>query len=138
VSDWTLAFSERFHYADEEEGITFEVLLSSDISLRFPIDAKLDTGSTFCVFQRRYAELLGLDVEGGLPQRIRTATGFFTAYGHEITLTVGELEWQAVMYFAADENFPVNVVGRLGFLDRLRVGLVDYEQVLYLSAYNEP
>ena len=42
------------------------------------------------------------------------------------------------MYFAADENFPVNVVGRLGFLDRLRVGLVDYEQTLYLSAYNEP
>lgn len=138
MNDWTLAFSERFRYADDEEGITFEVLLSSDISLRFPVDAKLDTGSTFCVFQRRYAELLGLDVEAGMPQRIRTATGSFTAYGHDITLTVGELEWPAVTYFAADENFPVNFVGRVGFLDRLRVGLVDYEQTLYFSAYNEP
>ncbi len=138
MNDWTLAFSERFRYADDEEGITFEVLLSSDTSLHFPADAKLDTGSTFCVFQRRYAELLGLDVEEGLPQRIRTATGSFVAYGHEITLTVRELEWQAVMYFAADENFPVNVVGRVGFLDCLRVGLVDYEQTLYLSACNEP
>ena len=137
MSDWLLTFSERSRYADDEEGITFELFLSSDISARYSVDAKLDTGSTFCVFQRRYAELLGLDVESGTAQRIRTVTGSFTAYGHEVTLTVGELEWQAVVYFAADESFPVNVVGRVGFLDRLRVGVVDYEQLLYLAAYDE-
>jgi predicted aspartyl protease len=137
VSDWRLAFSERYRYADDEEGITFEILIASDLAARYPVDAKLDTGSTFCVFQRRYAELLGLDVESGAEQRIRTATGWFTAYGHEITLTVGGLEWQAVVHFASDENFPVNVVGRVGFLDRLRVGVVDYEQLLYLAAYDE-
>ena len=137
MSDWLLTFSERSRYADDEEGITFELFLSSDISARYSVDAKLDTGSTFCVFQRRYAELLGLDVESGTAQRIRTVTGSFAAYGHEVTLTVGELEWQAVVYFAADESFPVNVVGRVGFLDRLRVGVVDYEQSLYLAAYDE-
>jgi hypothetical protein len=137
VSDWLLTFSERSRYADDEEGITFELFLSSDISARYSVDAKLDTGSTFCIFQRRYAELLGLDVENGMAQRIRTVTGSFNAYGHEVTLTVGELEWQAVVYFAADESFPVNVVGRVGFLDRLRVGVVDYEQLLYLAAYDE-
>lgn len=42
-----------------------------------------------------------------------------------------------MLYFAADENFPVNVVGRVGFLDKLRVGVVDYEQLLYLDAYSE-
>ncbi len=42
-----------------------------------------------------------------------------------------------MVYFAAAENFPVNVVGRVGFLDRLRVGVVDYEQLLYLAAHNE-
>ncbi|HZS04659.1 MAG TPA: retropepsin-like aspartic protease [Blastocatellia bacterium] len=125
MNDWILAFSERFQYADSEEGISFGILISSDRSIHFPINAKLDTGSTFCVFQRRYAELLGLDVESGAPQRIRTTTGSFTAYGHEVTMTVGGLEWQAVVYFAEDENFPVSVVGRAGFLDRLRVGLVD-------------
>jgi len=137
VSNWLLAFSECFHYSDDEEGITFEILLSSDLASRFPVDAKLDTGSTFCIFQRRYAELLDLNVESGIAKRIRTATGSFTAYSHEITMTVGELEWQAEVYFAADENFPVNVVGRVGFLDRLRVGVVDYEQLLYLAAYDE-
>jgi hypothetical protein len=29
-------------------------------------------------------------------------------------------------------------VGRVGFLDRLRIALVDYEQLLYLGAYDEP
>jgi len=86
------------------------------------------------VFQRLYADLLGLDAGRGVLQRIRTATGSFAAHGHEITLTVGQFEWQAIVYFADDENFPVNVVGRRSFLDRLRVGLVDYEQLLYLKS----
>jgi len=89
------------------------------------------------VFQRLYADLLGLDVERGVSQIIRTATGSFAAHGHEITLTVGQFEWQAIVYFAEDENFPVNVVGRRSFLDRLRAGLVDYEQQPYLSSYDE-
>ena len=78
-----------------------------------------------------------LDLEAGTPERIRTATGTFLAYGHEITLSIEGLEWQATVYFAEDEYFPVNVVGRVGFLDRLRIGLVDYEQTLYLSAYDD-
>ena len=59
-----------------------------------------------------------------MAERIGTATGAFTAYGHEITLTVMELEWRATVYFAEPEDFPVSVVGRVGFLDRLKVGLV--------------
>lgn len=76
-------------------------------------------------------------MESGVSQRIRTATGAFTAYGHEISMTVSGLEWQAFVYFAEDNSFPVNVVGRVGFLDRLRVGVVDYEQLLYIAAYDE-
>jgi hypothetical protein len=137
VSNWTLAFSECFRYADDEEGITIEVFISSHLANHYSIDAKLDTGSSYCVFQPYYASLLGIDLESGESKRIRTATGSFTAYGHEVTLTVGNLEWQAMVYFAADEAFPVNDVGRVGFLDRLRLGLVDYDQLLYLNDYNE-
>lgn len=136
MSDWQLGFTDRIDYSSYGD-LIFPVALSSDLTNQVIVRAKLDTGSTFCVFQRRYAELLGLDVESGAAQRMRTVMGSFTAYGHEITMTVGGLEWQAVVYFAADENFPVNVVGRVGFLDRLRVGVVDYEQLLYLAAYDE-
>jgi len=136
VSLWQLSFTARVDYGGYGD-LIFPLTLSSNVSYQVAVRVKLDTGSTFCVFQRRYADLLGLDVESGTLQRIRTVTGSFNAYGHEVTLTVGELEWQAVVYFAVDEGFPVNVVGRVGSLDRLRVGVVDYEQLLYLAAYDE-
>jgi hypothetical protein len=48
---------------------------------------------------------------------------------------VSDIEWDTVVYFAEMENFPVNVVGRVGFLDHLQFGLVDYEQLLYLGPF---
>lgn len=136
MSDWLMSFSLRLGYGGYED-LIFPISISSGTSFHAIVRVKLDTGSTFCVMQRRYAEMLDLDVESGTRERIGTATGSFIAYGHEITLTVGELEWQAVVYFAESEYFPINVVGRVGFLDRLRVGIVDYEQWLYLDSYHE-
>jgi len=80
VSSWSLAFSERIRYLSEAEGITIEVWLSSDEDTIIPIDARLDTASTFCVFKPQYAALLGLDLEKGSRERIRTATGSFIAH----------------------------------------------------------
>ena len=98
---------------------------------------KLDTGSTFCIFQRKYAEALSLEVEKGSQEFIRTAKGSFTAYGHTINFKSYNMEWTTTIYFAQDESFPVNVVGRTGFLNFLKIGLVDYEQILYLTPYNK-
>ena len=137
MSAWQLNFSERFDYSVYGD-ILFPLVLSSDLSNRVLVRAKLDTGSDLCVFQKQYLELLGLEAERGTSLRIRTATGSFTANGHEVTITVGQLEWQAIVYFAEDENFPVSVVGPRGFLHRVRAGLVDYEQVLYLGPYEQP
>ena len=49
-------------------------------------DADIDTGSTFCIFNRGHAETLGLNVEFGNPTRFKTVTGSFDAYGHMLTL----------------------------------------------------
>ncbi|HSB09721.1 MAG TPA: retropepsin-like aspartic protease [Blastocatellia bacterium] len=136
MNGWQLVFSERFDYSRFND-IVLPLRLSSDKTNQILLRAKVDTGSTFCIFQRRHADLLSIDTETGTQRRIRTATGSFTAYGHEVTIKVGKLEWQAEVYFAEDEGFPVNVVGRVGFLDRLRLALTDYEQMLYLSAYEE-
>ena len=51
-------------------------------------DAKIDTGSTFCVFQKLHGEILGLEIEDGILTDINTAAGSFRAFGHELTLTV--------------------------------------------------
>lgn len=137
MSVWNLSFSELVVYPDNLQGINIEVILSLGTNLPIAAEVKLDTGSTFCIFQRHYGELLGLDIESGDPEIVRTATGKFIAYAHEITLTVEDLEWNATVYFAKDKDFPVSVVGRVGFLDRLKIGLVDYAKTLYLSSLNE-
>lgn len=136
VNGWQLVFSERFDYSRFND-IVIPLSLSSDKTNQILLRAKVDTGSTFCVFQRRHADLLDIDAETGTRRRIRTATGSFIAYGHEVTIKVGQFEWQSEVYFAEDEGFPINVVGRVGFLDRLRLALTDYEHLLYLSAYDE-
>jgi len=100
-------------------------------------DAYLDTGATFCVFKRSLAEPLGLEVETGEPLRLSTVTGSFDAYGHMLTLETFGYSFDVTVYFAAHEAFTRNVLGRRGWLDQVRLGLVEYESKLYLSRYNE-
>lgn len=100
-------------------------------------DAYLDTGATFCIFKREIAGLLGLEVETGEPLRLSTVTGSFDAYGHMLTLETLGYSFDVTVYFAARESFTRNVLGRRGWLDQVRLGLVEYESKLYLSRYNE-
>ncbi|HST21791.1 MAG TPA: hypothetical protein VLR90_11770 [Blastocatellia bacterium] len=130
----SLDFSHR-HLYPSEKGITIPITLTSDISLSASLFPSLDTGSTYCVFERIYAQVLGLNLTSGIEEVISTATGLFYYYGHELTLSVFGLEWQAIVYFAEPEAFSLNVIGRVGFLDRLRVGIVNYEQLVYLGLY---
>ena len=136
MSQFRFSFAHRIGYSGHSD-IVVPLAFSSDSEFFFPVDAKLDTGSTFCIFQRNFADILGLNLERGRRQQIGTATGSFLTYGHEVTLATCGLEWQAVVYFAESENFYLNVVGRIGFLDRLKIALVEYEQELYLSRYED-
>ena len=121
-------------YNDRDNGITIPVrLIFGERDVRFT--AIVDTGSTFCVFERIFAESLGLDIEAGDRQEFRTAAGRFVAFGHELTLSTLGLEIDATVYFFADAAIRKNVLGRRGWLDRVRLAIVDYEQVLYLSPY---
>lgn len=134
VKGFSLDYAHRHSYANHI-AIEFPVTLISDYNVQVAFSAKLDTGSTCCIFERKYADWLGLHLASGVPTKMATATGYFYCYGHELTLSVFDLEWQATVYFAEPEAFSLNVVGRVGFLDRLRVGIVDYEQLVYLGLY---
>jgi hypothetical protein len=68
-------------------------------------------------------------------QSFSTATGTFVAYGHEVTLKVADFEFNTVAFFAVDAEVKRNVLGRFGWLDRVVLGLVDYDGKLYLSRY---
>ncbi|MCX6603464.1 MAG: hypothetical protein NTV52_07710 [Acidobacteria bacterium] len=55
-----------------------------------------------------------------------------------MTISTLGLETDSTVYFFADEAIRKNVLGRRGWLDRVRLAIVDYEQVLYLGPYDSP
>ena len=131
-----VSFSVVHSYDTRKAGITVDVLLRLG-EKEIEVATKLDTGASFCIFQRIYGELLGLDIEQGQKETIGTPVGSFIAYGHEIGIAVLGIETSSMVYFAADENFSRNVLGRQGWLDRVRLGLIDYEGKLFLNDYHD-
>ena len=131
-----LEFRSLHNYDPGKSGISVPITLSSG-SASVALNAKVDTGATYCIFQRLYGEDLGLDIERGHQQLIGTPTGSFVAYGHNVGLSVLDFEFDAVVYFAADDSFSRDVLGRHGWLNRVQLGIVDYEGKLYLDRAGE-
>jgi hypothetical protein len=53
-----------------------------------------------------------------------------------VSLEVLDLEFESMVYFFADERINKNVLGRAGWLDGVRFGLIDYDHEPYLAAYD--
>lgn len=130
---YQMEFSQLVEYDAGEPGITVPVRLWLTGEQSVDVTAKVDTGSTNCVFARSVGEQLGLVIEDGLPKRIKTAAGSFLTFQHEVNLTVAEFDFDALCCFAEDETFERNVLGRYGFLMRVQMGLDDYAGRLYLN-----
>lgn len=47
-----------------------------------------------------------------------------------------DLSFESIVYFFADESIRKNLLGRNGWLDRVRLGVVHYDRELYLSRYD--
>jgi len=133
---YAIEFSTAYHYDTLKTGITLPVTLGYN-SRTVDFEAKLDTGSSHCIFERRFGENLGLEIENGTLEKFGTTTDGFFAYEHEIVLTVLEIETVATVYFAKEDWFTRNVLGRQGWLNRVNLGLIDYEGKLLLSVYGE-
>lgn len=129
-------YARTFLYEAGQAGINLPVEIRlSDGTAAFT--AKIDTGSTNCIFARKYGEEIGIIIENGLPKRIRTATSGFLTYEHEITLSVLGYDFDVLACFAADAEFQTNVLGRYGFLMQIKLGIIDYEGKLLISSYDE-
>ncbi len=131
-----LTFRLLHEYDAGLEGISFDAILNYK-GKQTRVKAKLDTGASFCIFQREHGEELDIEIERGTAQRIGTATGSFTAYGHEVKLIALGLEIDTTIYFAELYGFPRNVLGRRGWLNQVRLALIDYEGKFFLSRYDE-
>jgi hypothetical protein len=131
-----LDFSRRHKYQYLETGITMDVILRYGGN-EFQCEAKVDTGAQHCLFSREIGEILGVEIESGVRRDFRTLTGTLTAFGHELTIGVlGDLFYTTV-YFAEVYDLPRNLLGRHGWLQLIRLAIIDYDEELYLSPYNE-
>ena len=110
-----LRFPDSHQYRSTSEGIVIAIEIAQrDRSLE--LSAVLDTGSEYCLFDRRVAESLGIDVESGVPLKLCTMAGSFAAFGHEVTLRTYHLEWGAMVYFHDQMRQPhANFLGRTGW-----------------------
>jgi len=97
----------------------------------------VDTGASFCIFQRDYAEQLGINVESGVHEVVSTPNGRFDVYGHTLTLSCLDWEYETMVYFAAPLDYRRNVVGRSGWLQHFRLALIDHDALLFLSQYDD-
>lgn len=132
-----IEFDVVHEYSLYDVGISVEAKLRSG-DLEADAKARIDTGSTYCIFKRYLGEGLGFNIESGTQVNISTATGFFRAFGHELTLTVLGIETISTVYFAESDEFDRNVLGRIGWLDRVKLGLIEQEGKLFLSQYKNP
>ncbi len=130
-----LTFDEEFHYKDDPLGISIPVTLSYGGRV-VRTTAKVDTGGGVCLFSHEDGLKLGLSIEQGLPTVLDSLGGPVPAFGHEIFLQTGALSFQSVVYFAKYPNLSRNILGRQGWLRNLRIAVIDYDNLLYLSDYN--
>lgn len=133
---YRLAFSVRHEYDAGDRSITIPVILFAG---KEPVqaEAKLDTGADHCIFQREIGEELGLLIEAGEPKEFAGVHGKANAYGHSVTLSMFGYEFDSVVYFIEYPGFPRNLLGRIGFFDKFRFALIEYDGTLYLSRYDE-
>ena len=131
-----LSFNTRYRFDDRQDGITVPVLLRT-AHRSVDLLAKIDSGADCCLFQRDYAAALSINVSAGERTAFRTVTGPFEAFGHELTLEVLGLQLSSLIYCYADPEIAKNVLGRRGFLNLLRLGLVEHDSTLYCSAYDD-
>jgi predicted aspartyl protease len=130
----TIEFSRTHSYLPAGDGISLPVCLNNGAE-RVKLLAHADTGASYCLFERGHAEMLNLDVEAGEPMAFRTATGRVEAFGHLVTIDTLGLNFESVIFFT-DERINKNLLGRLGWLDRIRLGLIDHDRVLYVASYD--
>lgn len=130
-----LTFAEEIRYKDDPSGIGIYAFISyGDKTISVPV--KVDPGAGVCVFKREHGEELGVPVEQGLPITLDSLGGPVEAFGHEVTLQTGDLVFESLVYFAKHPNLPRNLLGRQGWLRKLRLALIDYDNLLYLNGYD--
>lgn len=130
-----LNFSDCLSYDEHPTGIKLYTTLQYQGNVE-RVKALVDTGAAVCLFSNEVGRRLGITIETGLPLTVESVGGPLECYGHEIVLQTGELVFQSTVYFAKYPGLPRNFLGRRGWLRQIKLAVVDYDNLLYLGAYD--
>ena len=130
-----LHFARQVNYAGNDAGITLRVILRVGLK-NVAVIASLDTGASNCIFERAHGEVIGLDIESGEPMIFHTAMGRVETYGHVVSVDTLGIRFESMVYFIANPGIRKNLLGRSGWLDRIRLGVVDYDREIYIAPYD--
>ncbi len=131
-----LTFAVKHNYDSLEIGITIKAILHRGGVFTI-CDAKVDTGSEFCLFGCEVGEELDIDIESGYRKNLSTLSGNLSAFGHSVELETLGLKFDSLVYFAQDYSLNRNLLGRQGWLQLVKIGLDDYRNEFYLSPNQE-
>jgi len=81
-------FAAEHEYRNSSSGIEVPVILTTDDDRSVRLLAKVDTGAADCIFQRDYAEHLGLEVESGTSKTYSTANRLVRSVRSQIKAVV--------------------------------------------------
>lgn len=126
----TLSFRVRHRYRAPRAIEPPVVLRVGDVAVE--VLATVDTGSSYTVFSRQCAQMLGLAVENGA--RVLTLTGTLNAFAHRAQIEIAGLVFECDVHFFEDASLRRNFLGR-NWLRLCRVGIVEHDAELYLSPY---
>lgn len=94
----------------------------------------VDCGAEASIFSNEIGQLLGIALEAGEPKLFGPASGgTLQTFGHLVTLEFFGITMESVVYFAKFPGLRRNLLGRNGWLSKLRFGLVEYDSTVFLS-----
>jgi hypothetical protein len=132
MMSYVLNFSVKRSYRVTADGISIPFSLGRNDLVVFG-EAKVDTGSEYCLFQRELAEELGIEVEEGSVVWLGTLAGAFTAHLHTVTLKTFEISFESTVLFTPGYGTNRNILGRRGWLNNLHLGLTMDDETIYLN-----
>jgi len=135
--EFQLSFPIRRRFKTTEIGLVIPCLLERN-GIAVSFEAKVDTGSEYCLFRREVAEELQIEVEDGFPVKLSTLAGSLTGFAHTVVLSTFELQFESTVLFNQDSSTNRNILGRVGWLNNLHFGLRMDDEMIYLGpAYSQ-
>src|SRR5688572_10337836 len=121
-------------YGDQEEGIEIPLALNANGRSIMTVGF-VDTGCGACLFSNEIGMNLGIDIESGELATFKSgAGGSVPAYGHPVVIEFLGIAFESFVYFAKYPGLQRSLLGRSGFLRKLRFGLIEYDTTALFAA----